>query len=120
MKRILVVDDEENIRELVKDLLKDDFKVTCVEDGIRGLELLKKRKFDLILLDFFMPGMSGKEVAEEIRKNPKAKNTKIAFLTVASFGKEGHKSLKKLKVLDYIQKPFNNDDFTYRVKKMVD
>jgi len=119
-KQILVVDDEEDIRTLIKDLLQDEgYKVETVNDGKEALAALKKKKFDLALLDFFMPGMSGRRVAERIREDPKTKTQKIAFLTVAEFGEQGEKELKKLGSLDYIHKPINNEEFIKRIKKIV-
>jgi len=119
-KKILVVDDELQIRRLVKELLEDEgFKVDETDNGMGTLAILKKKSFDLILLDFFMPEMSGREVAERIRKNPKTKSAKLAFMTVAEFGPEGETMLKKLRILDYIKKPFDNEDFLKRVKKLV-
>ena len=120
MKKILIVDDEKDIRLLVKTLLGDeDYKVSIAKDGKDCLALLKKKKFDLILIDFFMPGMSGRELAERIRYNPKTKNAKFAFLTVATFSKDGEKELQRLGCLDYIKKPIDNDDFKKRVKKII-
>jgi CheY-like chemotaxis protein len=119
MKKILIVDDEEDIRLLVRDLLEEQgYKIKEAEDGKKCLKILDKEKFDLILLDFFMPGMSGREVADAIRNNPKTKSAKLAFLTIANFGEEGKIIIKKLKSLDYINKPVDNEDFVKRVKKI--
>ena len=61
-----------------------------------------------------------KETIEKIRKNPRLKNTRIAFLTVVKMSELKNKDdLKKLKVLDYIEKPFENDDLLKRVNKLV-
>ena len=119
-KKVLVVDDEENIRLLVKGLLEDwGYEVSMAKDGKGCLAKLKKKKFNLVLMDFFMPLMSGREVVERIRKNPKLKNTKIAFLTVADFRVEGIEALERLKILDYITKPFSNEDLKKRIKKII-
>jgi CheY-like chemotaxis protein len=119
-KKIMTVDDEENILMLVKELLEEEgYNVKTASSGKEALAKLRKEKFDLVLLDFFMPEMSGRDVAEEIRKDKKLKNLKLAFLTVAQYGKHGMDELKRLKVLDYIQKPFDNDDLKARVKKIV-
>ena len=66
-----------------------------------------------------MPGMSGREVCEKIRENPKTKDLKVVFLTVAKFSEAGKDALKKMKVLDYITKPFDNEDLLRRVKKVI-
>ena len=119
MKNILIVDDDYDIRVFINALLKDEgYKITEASNGKECLKILGKKNFDLILLDFFMPEMSGREVAEKIRENPKTKNAKFAFLTVAEFGEEGMAVIKKLKCLDYIKKPIDNKDFIRRVKRM--
>jgi len=119
-KKIMIVDDEESIRELVNAVLSlEGFEVIAAEDGQECLEKLKEVKPDLILMDMMMPGMSGRETIEKIRKNPKTKDLKIIFLTVARFSETGKDTLKKMNILDYITKPFDNDDLIRRVKKLV-
>lgn len=117
-KLIMVVDDEENLRELVKAILEPGgFDVILVEDGNKCLEKLKKVKPDLVLMDMFMPKMSGRETVDRIRKNRKTKDLKVVFLTVARFSETGKDILGGMKVLDYITKPFDNEDLVRRVKR---
>lgn len=119
-KRILIVDDEKDIRALIKALLEDaGYQVAEAKDGKECIAKLGEEKFNLVLIDFFMPEMSGRELAERLRKNPKTKNTKFAFLTIAIFSKKGEEELKRLGSLDYIKKPIDNEDFKKRVKKML-
>lgn len=79
VKRILVVDDEMDIRMLIKKLLEEEYDISLAEDGREALEILVSEKFDLVLMDMFMPGMSGRETCMRIRENHNTKNTKIAF-----------------------------------------
>ncbi|MFH2020640.1 MAG: response regulator [archaeon] len=117
-KKILVVDDEPHILELVKAVLEtDEFEVATASGGTEALKILDKSKPDLVLLDMMMPMMSGREVCEKIRANPKTKNLKVIFLTVARFSETGKKVLEEMKVSDYITKPFENQDLINRVKK---
>lgn len=119
-KKIMVVDDEESLRELVNAIFSNEgIKVISTESGSECLEKLKKEKPDLILMDMMMPGMSGRETTVKIRENPKTKKIKIIFLTVARFSETGKKTLDDLKILDYITKPFDNDDLVKRVKKFI-
>lgn len=119
-KKIMVVDDEENLTELVRAILEqENYDVITASNGEECLDKLKTVKPDLILLDMMMPGMSGREVCERIRKNPQTKNLKVAFLTVAKFSEMGKTTLADMKVADYITKPFENEDLVRRVKKMV-
>ena len=119
-KKILVVDDEKDITESLIMLLDNEgYKVTAVNSGKEALQLLQKEKFDLVLLDILMPEMSGNEVGERIRKNPKTKDQKIVFLTVVTLGEAGKAMIHKLKPVDYIQKPFSTADFRNRIKKLL-
>ena len=120
-KKILIVDDEADICESIKTLLEDaGFYVETVSSGPEALENLRKNaNFDLVLIDFFMPEMSGRELLEKIREDSKLRELKCAFLTVAEFSGRGIGELKKLHSLDYIKKPFDNEDLVRRVKKMV-
>ncbi len=120
-KKIMIVDDEESLVELVKALMEqENYEVIPAMSGKECLEKLKTVKPDLILLDMMMPGMSGREVCESIRKDPETKDLKIAFLTVAKFSEAGKDVLEKMDVLDYITKPFDNQDLVKRVKKALE
>ena len=69
-QRILIVDDDTNISELISlYLIKECFETTTVEDGEAALEAFKSFKPDLILLDLMLPGMDGYQVCREIRKD---------------------------------------------------
>ncbi len=117
-KTIMVVDDEPSLIELVKAILEaEGYSVVSASSGKECLEKLKKTKPDLILMDMMMPSMSGRETTEKIRQNPETKDIKVVFLTVARFSDTGKDVLNKLRVLDYITKPFDNDDLIRRVKK---
>ena len=119
-KKILIVDDEPNILQLEKAILElEKFEVTTATGGLDALKKLETLKPDLVILDMMMPGMSGREVCENIRKNPKTKSLKVIFVTVARFSEAGKKTLKEFKVSDYITKPFENSDLVARVKKVL-
>ena len=66
---LLVVDDDEANRDMLsRRLERKGFAVTVAEDGIRAIELVRERPFDLVLLDVLMPGLSGLEVLRELRR----------------------------------------------------
>jgi CheY-like chemotaxis protein len=119
-KKVMVVDDEETLVELVKAIFEqEDFEVIGANSGPDCLEKLKTVKPDVILMDMMMPGMSGRETTEKIMADPKTKDLKVIFLTVARFSEVGQTSLKKMNVVDYITKPFDNADLVKRVKKAI-
>ncbi len=119
-KRVLIVDDEEDIRNSISYLIKRmGFESALARDGREAIRLLKNEKFDLVIMDIFMPGMSGIDCVKEIRKNPKTKNQKIVFLTVAQVVESGKEEMNKLKPADYILKPIELEDFEKRIKKIL-
>ena len=120
MPKVMVVDDEESLRELIYAIFSSEgFEVVAAASGQECLEKLKSETADLILMDMMMPGMSGRETTEKIRQNPKTKNLKVMFLTVARFSETGKDALQDLNVLEYVTKPFDNDDLVKRVKKII-
>lgn len=116
-KEIMIVDDEPALLTLVSELLTSNgYSVVTCMNGKECLKKLGTSKPELILMDMMMPGMTGRETVEQIRKNPKTKSLKIIFVTVARFSDIGRTELKKLGVLDYITKPFDNDELLKKVK----
>ena len=121
MSKIMIVDDEPDVVELVGEILEGEgYEVIGAESGDECLKKLEKEHVDLILMDFFMPGMDGRMVIEKIRETSRSRATKIAFLTSATFRKKGVEILKELDILDYIMKPIEIDDFTSRIKKIME
>lgn len=119
----MIVDDTKDTVGVVKKLLETEgYKTMTASDGKEALKLLKKTKEkpDLVLLDMFMPEMSGREVCERIRKDEGLKDLKVAFFTVAAFRGQGKQMLKDLKVSDYIVKPFDIDDLLRRIRMMLE
>jgi len=122
VKTVMIVDDAKDTVGMVKKLLESEgYETTYAYNGKEALKLLKKSKEkpDLMLLDMFMPEMSGREVCERIRKDEELKELKVAFFTVAAFSEQGKQMLKDLKVSDYIVKPFDIDDLLRRVHRML-
>ena len=121
MKKIMVVDDEESLRELVNAIFTSEgYEVIMASSGQDCLEKLKNERPDLVLMDMMMPGMSGRETTEKIRENANTKSLKVVFLTVARFSETGKETLDKLDVADYITKPFDNDILIKKVKKLTE
>jgi CheY-like chemotaxis protein len=119
-KMIMVVDDEYLLSRTVQELLeKEGYNVITASSGAQALATLRKTKVDLVLVDILMPGMSGLELVKAIRANSTLKDLKLAFLSVVNFSQEQMKNIKKLNILDHIQKPFDNEDLIKRVNKML-
>ncbi|GAA0599618.1 DNA-binding response regulator ResD [Virgibacillus siamensis] len=114
--RVLVVDDEERIRRLIKMYLeKEDFIVEEAADGSEALQLAMDNDYDVILLDIMMPGIDGIEVTEELRKE---KSTPIIMLTAK--GEESNRVQGfEVGTDDYIVKPFSPREVVLRVKALL-
>ncbi|ABQ47436.1 MULTISPECIES: response regulator [Thermotoga] len=115
MKRILVVDDEPNIRELLKEELQEEgYEIDTAENGEEALKKFFSGNYDLVILDIEMPGISGLEVAGEIRK--KKKDAKIILLTAYSHYRA---DLSSWAADEYVVKSFNFDELKEKVKKLL-
>ncbi|MDG5787649.1 response regulator transcription factor [Evansella sp. AB-P1] len=114
--KILVVDDEERIRRLIKMYLeREEYDVDDAENGEIALQMALDQDYDLIVLDLMMPGMDGIEVCEEIRKH---KATPIIMLTAK--GEEANRVQGfEAGTDDYIVKPFSPREVVLRVKALL-
>ena len=104
-QKVLVVDDEEPILELLRyNLEKQGYDVKIASDGFIGVELAKRFHPDLVLLDIMMPKMDGVETCRQLRAIPELQNTFIVFLTARS---EEYSEVAAFDVGadDYITKP---------------
>lgn len=105
-KRILIVDDEEDIRDILMfNLESEGYHIETAKSGEAALEIIKQQSFDLVLLDIMMEGISGLHVAEKMRKEFKLK-TPIIFLT-AKVTENDMLTGFSLGADDYITKPFS-------------
>jgi diguanylate cyclase (GGDEF)-like protein len=114
-KRVLVVDDEAAVREVVVETLAD-FGYECVEaaDGFEALRIARARVPDLIILDVLMPQMSGDEVHESLRRDPATRYLPVIFLSAQ--GDAQHKVRRLLNGADdYLGKPFDTEELAARV-----
>lgn len=104
MKRILVVEDEKDIQNIIKAFLENaEYKVETADDGLDAINLIQKNNYDLILLDIMLPKIDGFTVCEMIRKNS---NIPIIILTALTDEESQLKGFDKL-ADDYITKPFS-------------
>jgi len=114
-KVVMVVDDEPDIRDTVKDVLVDaGLKVVTAKDGQDCVDKVRTSPPDLILLDILMPGLTTKEVIARLNK---VKSPPIIFLTVVKLSEATKKNIIQGNMVDYVEKPFNNADLVKRVKK---
>ena len=113
--RILVVDDEESIREFLDIMLrKEGYEVTVAEDGARAIELLKKKSFDLIISDLQMPHVTGIALLKHVKES----YPDIVFMLITAFGTtETAVEAMKMGAYDCVAAPFERFDVLAAAKR---
>jgi len=105
--KILVIDDEAEITEIIETFLKDaGYQVLVENSSVMGIERAKSFRPELILLDIMMPFMDGYEVCDELKKNKETENIPVIFLTGKDARSDEGKSFKVGGDM-FIKKPFN-------------
>ena len=118
-KTVLVVDDSEMMCFLVKSILETDYLVVIKKDGQEALDYLNQgNRPNLILLDMLMPNMNGRTFVRRIHSNPKYGKIPVIFITTVDSVMLIN-SFKNMGVIDYIVKPFINDDLITRVNEVL-
>jgi len=123
MEKILIIDDESDLREEIRDILTiEGYKVILAKNGNEGLDLALSHKPDLILCDLMMPGMDGNKLLEKLRSDSNASLTQFVFLTALA-DKEDIRKGMELGADDYLTKPFTRDELLktiqMRLKKVI-
>lgn len=115
-KRILIVDDNALVLRNTKSLLEKDYDISLANSGIKALSILKANKIDLVLLDYDMPVMNGREVFEQIISDENTMNIPVVFLTSVAEREQIYAVLKN-KPFGYILKPPANDKIINVIKE---
>lgn len=121
-KKILVVDDNEDITEMVQTMLESSpYSCVTVNTGQQCLDLVKQQKFDLILLDMAMPEMSGLDVLTKLKENNISRETKVVLVTASPMYTE--MDLKKIRedygAIERIKKPFTDTELLAVIEKYI-
>jgi phosphate regulon transcriptional regulator PhoB len=118
-KRILVIEDDRDIVELVRyNLEKDGYQVATATDGAIGMAQIKKSPPDLLVLDLMLPKLSGLEICKEVRRDAALNRLPILILTAR--GEEADRVVGlELGADDYVTKPFSPREFVARVKALL-
>ncbi|HVY63029.1 MAG TPA: response regulator [Planctomycetota bacterium] len=117
--RILVIEDNADIRAALKAMLESAYQVEVAEDGREGLEMVRRLKPSLVISDLIMPGLSGIEICKAVRADPALAHIPVVILTA-------HGELKlKLDGFssgadDYLQKPFNARELLARIRALLE
>lgn len=116
VKKILIVDDEKNIRNVIKEYAKfDGFETFEAEDGMQAVEMCRTQDFDLIIMDIMMPKLDGYSAVREIRKTKQ-----IPVIMLSARGEEYDKLFGfELGVDDYVTKPFSPKELLARIRAVM-
>lgn len=118
MPRILIVDDDVTITELMKALVKmEGHEPTTVNDSLQALEVAQSVNPDLITLDLMMPGLTGFELCELMKNDPRFAHVPIVIVS-ARDDAESKERARKAGATDYLTKPFGVDDFIGKIKAL--
>ena len=119
MKRILIIEDDRDIVELVRyNLANEGFQVSAAYDGVTGLNTLKKTPPDLLLLDLMLPKLSGLDICREVRRDDSLNRLPILMLTAR--GEEADRVVGlEMGADDYVTKPFSPRELLARVKALL-
>ncbi|MGF7059011.1 response regulator [Brassicibacter mesophilus] len=117
-KKILVVDDEKNIRMTLKQcLIGENYEIDLAVNGEEGLVKMQENQYDLVLLDIKMPGLTGMQVLQKIRET----HHNIDVIMMTAYGTiEKAVEAMKLGAIDFISKPFTPDEIREIVRNVLD
>ncbi|MFT4754495.1 MAG: CheY-like chemotaxis protein [Salibacteraceae bacterium] len=119
MKNILIIEDNQTIRENLEELLElSNFQVTTASDGQEGMEAIQKRKPNLIICDVAMPEVNGYQVLEFLKSKPETNKIPFIFITSSAQNKEIKKGV--LSRADcYLTKPFQTEELLDTIDKLL-
>jgi len=117
-KRILIIDDDQNVIRTIKDLLEQwEYEIFFSNDGDSGFDKIGLVKPDLILLDLVLPEQSGFKVAQRIKASPKFSNIPIIAISLKREDIDKHIAVKS-GISDYLEKPLDLNKLLYSVKDL--
>ncbi|MEZ4598511.1 MAG: response regulator [Syntrophotaleaceae bacterium] len=121
MKKILIVDDQMTIRQLLEISLRaKDRKIFLAASGEEALEVARNRKLDLVIMDLMMPGgMDGFETIERLRKDVGISDCSVLILTAKDQEAERRRA-EEMMVDEFLTKPFKLEDLYSRVDRLLD
>jgi two-component system, OmpR family, response regulator VicR len=120
-KRILYIEDEMEMLELTRIVLeREGYQMLAAVGGAQGIELVKREKPDLVLLDLMMPDVDGWEVYRQMKADKEVADIPVIIITARSQSIDKVLGLKVAKVADYITKPFGPNDLINSVKRVLD
>jgi CheY-like chemotaxis protein len=117
-KKVLIVDDEPNVRRLSRKILSNTFNVVEAEDGRQAIEIANTQKPDVILMDMMMPRMDGLSACHAITKDPNTKSIPVIMVTAIGF-ELNIKLSQQMGATGYVTKPFSSQDLLDKIGEVL-
>ncbi|MGE5197114.1 MAG: response regulator [Deltaproteobacteria bacterium] len=121
MKKVLVVDDEKDIREVIRNNLeKNGYIARAAANGAEAVEICKLGGFDLVIMDIVMPQLNGYEACEKLKENATTRNVPVLLLTAKDLDTKGiSKHYEELDVAGYLAKPSTIQELLDKVRSII-
>ena len=117
-KKVLIVDDEPNVRRLLRTILSSNFNVVEAEDGKQAIVMANIQKPDVILMDMMMPKMDGLTACHTIKKDPTTKSIPVIMVRAISF-ELNIKLSQQMGATGYVTKPFSPQDLLDKIAQVL-
>ena len=117
-KKVLIVDDEPNVRRLSRAILSKNFDVVEAEDGKQAIEIANTQQPDVILMDMMMPKMDGLTACHAIKKDPATKSIPVIMVTAIGF-ELNIKLSQQMGATGYVTKPFTPNDLLDKIEQVL-
>jgi CheY-like chemotaxis protein len=117
-KKVLIVDDEPNVRRLSHKILSNKFDIVEAEDGIQAIDVATAQKPDVILMDMMMPKMDGLTACHVIRNDPATKSIPVIMVTAIGF-ELNIKLSEQMGAAGYVTKPFSPQDLLDTIEQVL-
>ena len=117
-KKVLIVDDEPNVRRLSRKILNNTFDVVEAEDGRQAIEIAVTQQPDVILMDMMMPKMDGLSACHAIKKDPTTKSIPVIMVTAIGF-ELNIKLSQQMGASGYVTKPFSSQDLLDKIGEVL-
>jgi CheY-like chemotaxis protein len=117
-KKVLIVDDEPNVRRLSRKILSNIFDVVEAEDGKQAIEIAVTQQPDIILMDMMMPKMDGLTACHAIKKDPTTKSIPVIMVTAIGF-ELNIKLSQQMGATGYVTKPFSSQDLLDKIAEVL-
>jgi CheY-like chemotaxis protein len=117
-KKVLIVDDEPNVRRLSRTILSKKFDICEAEDGKQAVEIANAQQPDVILMDMMMPKMDGLTACYAIKNNPATKSIPVIMVTAIGF-ELNIKLSQQMGANGYVTKPFSSQELLAKIGQVL-